>query len=468
MSRNRLSLVVLFACAGAFLSGLLLFDHHGVSSAQAAVHQLCGTGEESGCYLVSHSQYSTFGSFSLAAVGVFFYGSMLLLLAFGLVSSDSVRDAAAGLTLVAFGAALAVDILLLGIQAFAIGAYCRLCLATYAVNLAAVATLLPVRSKVAGILARGEPRRALSLWAVGAVVVAVAVGAVDHALASAALRQQQNLLGASGEPAAPPAVEPEPPAVVAETPAPEAPPPTEPVPSSSPSGGDARLLAQLQAAEVRIRELEATLDDPQKFQEYQAQKAAEDFERQPRVELDLEGVPSKGSAEAPIRVVEFSDFLCPFCRNLAGALGGFMPQSQGRVSIFFKNYPLDQACNPAMTRTVHDGACELALGGICAAEQGKFWLYHDRIFSQPPTNPSNEDVVRLATEAGLDGNALRQCQSSLSARAKLDRDIAEGRRLQVNATPTVFVNGKRLEQIGGFLKAIESESKRLGLPAPSP
>jgi len=221
-------------------------------------------------------------------------------------------------------------------------------------------------------------------------------------------------------------------------------------------------------AQARIRELQATLDDPQKFQAYQEQKAAENFERQPRVELDLEGVPSKGSAEAPIRVVEFSDFLCPFCRNLAGALGRFMPQSQGRVAIFFKNYPLDQACNPVMTRTVHDGACELALGGICAEEQGKFWPYHDRIFAQPPTNPSNEDVVRIGTEAGLEANALRQCLSSPGARAKLDRDIAEGRRLEVNATPTVFVNGKKLEQIGGFLKAIESESKRLGLPTPSP
>ena len=84
MSRNRLSLAVLFACAGAFLSGLLLFDHHGVGLAQTAVHQLCGTGEDSGCFLVSHSQYSTLGSFSLASVGVFFYASMLVLLGFGL------------------------------------------------------------------------------------------------------------------------------------------------------------------------------------------------------------------------------------------------------------------------------------------------------------------------------------------------------------------------------------------------
>jgi protein-disulfide isomerase/uncharacterized membrane protein len=464
MSRNRLSLVVLLAFAGAIFSGLLLFDHHGVGTAQAAVHQLCGEGEESGCFLVSHSQYSTLAGFSLAAMGVFFYGSMLLLLAFGLGSSDSVRDAVAGLALLGFGAALAVDVLLLLIQAFAIGAYCRLCLATYAVNLAAVAALLPVRSKIAGIWTQGEARRALSVWAVGAVVVAIAVGAVDRALASAALRQAANLLGESSP--APPAPEP-PPSI--EPPDPEPAPSTAPAAEAPPDDDRLeRIQAQLDAAQARIRELEATLDDPQKFQDYQTQKAAEDFERQPRRELELEGIPSKGPAEAPIQVVEFSDFLCPFCRNLAGAFGGFMPQSQGRVAIFFKNYPLDQACNPVMTRTVHDGACELALGGICAQEQGKFWPYHDRIFSAPPTNPSNEDVVRIATEAGLDGNALRQCLSSPGARAKLDKDIAEGRRLEVNATPTVFVNGKRLEQIGGFLKAIESESKRLGLPTPSP
>ncbi|HEY7698864.1 MAG TPA: thioredoxin domain-containing protein, partial [Vicinamibacteria bacterium] len=345
---------------------------------------------------------------------------------------------------------------------------------TYAVNLAAGATLLPARSKIAGIAAQPDARRVFSVWVVGAVVVALAVGAVDRALASATA-PKPGLLGAS-EPApppssaqpAPPVVDPEPPPVAVETPAPQ-PPVAEPAAAAPSSDAEVkRIQAELQAAQTRIRELEATLDDPQKFQAYQEKKAAENFERQPRVNVDLEGTPSKGPAEAPIRVVEFSDFLCPFCRNLAGAFGGFMPQSQGRVAIFYKNYPLDQACNPVMTRTVHEGACELALGGVCAQEQGKFWQYHDRVFSQPPVNPSNEDVVRIATEAGLDANALRQCLSSPGARAKLDRDIAEGKRLEVNATPTVFVNGKKLEQIGGFLKAVESESKRLGLPTPSP
>jgi protein-disulfide isomerase/uncharacterized membrane protein len=463
MSRNRISVVVLLALAGALLSGFLLFDHHGVG---AAVEGLCGAGQESGCDEVSRSSYSAIGGFSLAALGVAFFGSILLILAFGLASSDSVRESCAAVALLAFGLALAVDAVLLGIQAFAIGAYCRLCLATYALNLAAFAILWPVRSKLAGITGGSEARRALSVWAVSAVVFVVAVGALDRSLASVEPRPE-TLLGETDPPAPPSsevpvANEPAPPMTHAE--------PAEPAAFAAPSeaDGDAQLRAQLEAAQARVQELQSTLDDPQKFQAYQERRAAENFERQPKIEIELQGVPAKGPADAPIQVVEFSDFLCPFCRNLAGAFAGFMPQSQGRVAVRFKHYPLDQACNPVMTRTVHDGACELALGGICAEEQGKFWQYHDRIFSQPPVNPSNDDVIRMATEAGIDGNAMRECLSSPGARAKLDRDIAEGKRLEVNATPTVFVNGKRLEQIGGFLKAIESEAKRLGLPMSSP
>src|SRR5262245_16324700 len=100
MSRNRLLLVVLLALAGAVLSGILLFDHHGVGS--AAMEGLCGTDEHSGCNEVSRSPYSEIGGLSLAAIGVSFYGAVLLLLAFGLSASDAVRESAAAVALLAF------------------------------------------------------------------------------------------------------------------------------------------------------------------------------------------------------------------------------------------------------------------------------------------------------------------------------------------------------------------------------
>jgi protein-disulfide isomerase/uncharacterized membrane protein len=458
MSRNRIALLVLLALAGAALSGLLLFDYHGVGPAGATVDRLCGAGDESGCEQVSRSRFSSLGALSLAGLGLAFYASVLLLLALALVLGEPARASAAGLALVLFGAAVLVDLVLLGLQAFSIGAYCGLCVATYAVNLAALAVLLPARSKLAGVV-QGRELRPFAVWALGSLVLLVGVGAFDRALGSRPA-PAASLLGEAAQPPPPPDTSTTTTAAVVEA----------PVASESTSGDGevARLRSELERARAQVRELSATLDDPQKFQTYQSEKAAKAFENETRRVLALDGIPFKGPADAPVQVVEFSDFLCPFCRNLASAFAGFMPGSQGRVAIFFKQYPLDQDCNPAVSRTVHEGACELALGAICAHEQGKFWPYHDRVFSQPPENPNAEAVVGVASSAGLDGNALRSCLSSSAAKEKLARDIQEARGLQINATPTVYINGKKLEQIPAFLKAVESELKRLGLAPASP
>jgi protein-disulfide isomerase len=151
--------------------------------------------------------------------------------------------------------------------------------------------------------------------------------------------------------------------------------------------------------------------------------------------------------------------MCPYCRNLAGAFSNYMSQSTDRVAIYFKNYPLDKDCNPALSRTVHEGACELALGAVCAHDQGKFWPYHDQVFSEPPPNATTDDVLRIATAAGLDADQMKTCLASPSASQTLTAQIEEAQRLEVRSTPTVFINGKRLAQIGSFLSAIQSELK---------
>jgi protein-disulfide isomerase/uncharacterized membrane protein len=477
MTRNRILLAVALAVVGGALSGLLLLDHHGVGPAKDAVHQLCGAEQESGCEAVSQSRFSSLGPFSLAAVGLFFYGSTLLLLALALVSTEPAQESARALSFALFGAAILVDVVLFAIQAFSIGAYCKLCLATYLVNFLALALLLPKERKLPapGKLFGGEARPVSSVWAMGSLLLLFGVGSLDQALASAAAASGPgaNLLGEATPPGPP---------VRTSDPAPSASSSTititsttttasatgagTPAPASADAEKLAKLEAELQKAQARIQELQAIVDDPQKYGDYQAEKAAQKFEGEAPQKLALDGIPFKGPAGARIQVVEFSDFLCPFCRNLAGAFNGYMHDTQGKngVAIFFKNYPLDQACNPSLVRTVHVGACEVALGGICANEQGKFWEYHDRIFTQPPESPTREMVVSIGAAIGLNGDGLRQCMGSSAARAKLDSDIQEGRRLEVKATPTVFVNGKRLEQINAFLKAIESEAKKLGLP----
>ncbi len=466
MQQWRISLVILAALMGGALSGLLMFDHHGVGAAETAVQQICGPDDTSGCNQVSQSRYSTLVGFSLGGLGLVYYSSLAFLGALALVAKESVRNATAALAFGIVVAALAADLGLLGIQAFAIGAFCSLCLVTYGVNIVAAFLLFPWASKLGSIkttLLGPEGSRAFTVWALGSLVFLVTVVSFDRVLASESA-QQPDMLGvtilAAPDPESELELEPE---LEPPEPEPEAEPEPAPAPASA-ANDDGAALAALEArladARAKIAELETTLDDPQKYQEYQLAQVQAEFEQETVNELALDGIPFKGPEKAAVRIVEFSDFMCPYCRNLADAFTNYMSQSDGRVAIYFKNYPLDQACNPALSRTVHDGACELALGAVCAHEQGKFWPYHDQVFGEPPSNPTNDDVVTIATAAGLDGDQLRTCLGSSSASQTLTAQIEEAQRLEVRSTPTIYINGKRLAQMSGFLKAIESELER--------
>ena len=214
----------------------------------------------------------------------------------------------------------------------------------------------------------------------------------------------------------------------------------------------------------RAQQLQETLDDPRKLDAYFAQKAQHEYDTTQPVAIDLADTPGRGPAAAPVKVVEFSDFMCPFCRNLAGALAQFVPQAGGRVVVYFKNYPLDQTCNAKLPGSTHPGACNLALGSVCARRQGKFEAYHDKVFSTELHNPTSADVVRLAGEAGLNAQAVQGCLDDPKAKEALAADIAEGNRLGVSATPTLYVNGKKLPRINDFVAVVDKEARKKGFP----
>jgi protein-disulfide isomerase len=341
------------------------------------------------------------------------------------------------------------------VQAFAIHAYCALCILTYVLSGAALFALLPARSAVSeagAAAARPEGRLALAGGALGALAVVGAVLGFDAALEARAAQRQATLLGAPA-PAAPPPTVP---------PAAEASPPT-PAPSATPTGPqDAKFWQE------RAQKLQATLDDPQKLEAYFTEKAQREYDTAAVVAIDLEGIPAKGPAAAPVKVVEYSDFLCPFCRQLAGALSGFVPQAGGRVAVYFKHYPLDNACNPKLPRATHPGACNLALGAVCAHYQKKFDAYADRVFSTELRNPQPADVVKLAGEAGLNAAALEGCLDDPRTKAELAAQIAEATRLNITATPTVYVNGKKLPRINDFVAVVDKEARKKGFPPLGP
>lgn len=427
MDKKRLAIAIVLSLLGAAVSGVLLLQHHGEPSALSAVAEACGAGEAGGCDRVNQSPWSKLGGVPLAAVGVGFYLSLAGLSVLALQAGDA-APAAARVAWTLLALALVVDVVLLGLQAFSIGAFCRLCLATYALNAAAFYTLWPARS--AALLSASPAGKLLGYgWGLSTLALALFVLAGNSTLRERAERRASSLLG---------------------TPATQAPP---------------------GSAQAEIDRLKGILDDPHKYEEYQQQKAMSEFEAARPQEIGLQAVPHKGPADARIKVVEYSDFLCPFCQRIAGAFGEFLPQARGRVSVHFKNFPLDKSCNPALQHDIHPGACLLAKGAICANAQGRFWDYHDKVFSAPPPKPDRDRVVAIAAAAGLDAGLLGACLEAPETTARLGAEIAEAQRVGVNSTPSIFINGKRLPRLNDFLLAVEKESVRLGLPpieAPKP
>ena len=454
INRQRTHVLMLLLLVGAGLSALLMLDHHGVSLARAAVDQFCGEGDASGCAEVARSEYSTFGGVSLAAIGLFFYSSLLLLMCISLPGGWELRPGTAALLLGLLAAAVVLDAVLLGLQAFAIEAFCKLCLATYVVNIAGVGMLLPAKARLSSIaesFSAPAGRTTLTAWGLASLMLVVSIGTAEYALAAQRSQRDANFFAS---PAAAPASDPA--AMDSDS--------GEALSSGEMDSLDAeQLKARLAQARTEMARLQQTLDDPKKYQEYRLNKAAEEFEKAPAQQLDIENLVPKGPASAPIEIVEFSDFLCPYCQGFANAITDYIPKSRGRVAVYFKNYPLDKACQPELKRTVHPGACKLALGAICAQKQGRFWAYHDKVFARPPKNPSVENVAALAESAGADKAAFFACMGSSAAAQELAGQIQEAKRAGVKSTPSVFLNGRKLPRADALLKGIESESKRLGL-----
>ena len=448
MPRWRLGACALLMLANAALAGLLLLQHHRVGTAVSAVSQVCGEGAQSGCETVARSPYAEVRGIPIAAFGLAFSLSLAVLLVLAGAAGPDARAGAALLAFAGLAAALAVDALLLGIQLVAIRAFCRLCLLTYAINALAIVLVRPAQRRAALVrqgLGEASGRIAFAGWALATVATIAAVLA-----ASVALRYRERLHATAilGLPA---------PARLAASTAPPLSPPA--------PGGDAqRYQEEARVAQEQARRLQDILDDPKKLDDYLTQKATRDYEQGPVRTFNLKGAPYKGPAQAPIRVVEFSDFLCPFCRQIAGAFAGYLPQSANRVVVYFKNYPLDSACNTTLKQPVHQGACWVAMGGMCANDQGHFWEYHDRVFSSPPTNPQESDVVNLAREAGLDATALQACLNNPATRQRLGAEIAEGVQAGVQGTPTLFINGKKLPRLNDIVQTVDRESAKMGLP----
>ena len=168
------------------------------------------------------------------------------------------------------------------------------------------------------------------------------------------------------------------------------------------------------------------LDDLKSRHHVQVSLQAPDL---PRIDVEAKG-PSRGPTNAPVTIVEFSDFQCPYCGREYPVIERLMKEYDGKLRLVFRHYPLD----------FHPFAQKAAEAGACAQDQGKFWELHDKMF----TNQGKLAVADLkgyAKSLGMDAPKFDKCLDSGEKKALVDDDLKAGSAAGVNGTPAFFING---------------------------
>ncbi|HEU0120696.1 MAG TPA: thioredoxin domain-containing protein [Bryobacteraceae bacterium] len=152
------------------------------------------------------------------------------------------------------------------------------------------------------------------------------------------------------------------------------------------------------------------------------------------VNINILGAPVKGPAAARVTLVEFSDFQCPFCVRAIPNLEAVMKSYPNDVRLVYKQFPLE----------THSQAALAARASMAAHAQGKFWPLHDKMYANSRAI-NRTTILTWARELGLDVPKFTKTLDAPETQSAVDRDMADGSRAGVNATPTIFINGKKYQ-----------------------
>ena len=169
-----------------------------------------------------------------------------------------------------------------------------------------------------------------------------------------------------------------------------------------------------------------------------------------RVEVATNGAPFKGPTRAPVTMVKFEDFHCPFCKKVQPTVAQVLSKYGNKVRLVHRDFPID-SIHP-VARKAHEAA-------RCANEQGKFWQYHDVLYANAPKADA-ADLKSYAKEVGLDVQAFEKCLASGKFQDVVQKDVDEGARLGVTGTPSFFINGRLLsgaQPLEAFVGIIDAE-----------
>jgi protein-disulfide isomerase len=172
----------------------------------------------------------------------------------------------------------------------------------------------------------------------------------------------------------------------------------------------------------------------------------------PRHVVAENGRPARGPANAPIQMIEFSDFQCPFCLKANPTVTQVLNTYGDKIRFVYRHYPLPN----------HPNARPAAEAAQCANEQGKFWPFHDRLFARDG-RLSDADLKTVAGEVSLDMTKFEGCVATHKYKADVDADVAAGDEAGVSGTPAFFINGRTLtgaQPFEAFKRIIDDELAR--------
>ena len=172
----------------------------------------------------------------------------------------------------------------------------------------------------------------------------------------------------------------------------------------------------------------------------------------PKVEVAFDPARVRGNPKAPVMIVEFSDFQCPYCRQVEPVVKDLLTKYGDKISLSYRDFPLT---------SIHSQAEIAAEASRCALEQGKFWEYHDQMFAA--SSLEKDSLVEYARNLKLDEKQFSTCLTSEKYKADIDKDAQEGRKAGVTGTPGFFVNGVALsgaQPKDAFTRVIDDELSR--------
>jgi protein-disulfide isomerase/uncharacterized membrane protein len=414
-------IVFILAVVGLFLASVALWEHVIYTHGRAQGPSFCNISAHFNCEVVNTSKWSSFFGLPVASYGIFFFLAALL-------SSMYVGEAAvfslagfAGLSFLGGLVATVGSIALFLISEFIIGSICLICVGMYLVNIAIFL--------VSCVYGREIPlgtRIQTTLREIGRLFSNSLVGEVPPPYSRLDFVIFLLCLGsAAGLSYISPGV------------ALSFAPPKQPV--VVPATPEEQVKSWLESPEVKIK--------------VESEKGAfGDF--------------IKGTVGAPIQIVEFADFECPACRRLYLMLKPLLSKYGGKYQLVFKNFPLDNACNPSINRQFHRYACFAARASRCAGEQGKYWEGIDFLFTyEPLDDPENADnlsqsmITDMAKNLELDEVALGECVKSERHNQVILNHIEEGGAINLQGTPTLIINGRKASYRP--LEAVESVFKKI-------